>query len=215
MFYKNLIKATALCLTFFALLSASAIAQKQDDSPKVSGATIPGVSINVKKKSGGNIVATTKTDGDGNFSFTLPPGDYILEVISSQSNTASTIAGKHSPELMNRESAAAQTDKKNVKWISAKGSGYKFSIEGDGLTVGEASLIEDSTTDAELSKVGKTKYNEKTNESSRKIEGEGAAAKTSYNQKTNVATRVSITIEDKDVQKGAAVKIRGTVMTAQ
>ncbi len=67
------------------------------------------------------------------------------------------------------------------------------------MTVGEASLLEDSTTDAKLTSVGKTKYNEKTNESTRKIQQENAAAKTKYNEKTNVGTRVSIAIGDKGV----------------
>jgi len=87
---------------------------------------------------------------------------------------------------MTRESAAAQTDKK-LKWISGEGSSYKFSIEGDGLTVGEASLLEDETAVAQTSAVGKTKYNEK----------------------TNVSSRVDFAIKDRGVQKGAAVKITG------
>ncbi len=56
MLNRHVIKITALCLTFFALLSASIVAQKQDDSPKVTGLTIPGVDINVKKKPGGIMV---------------------------------------------------------------------------------------------------------------------------------------------------------------
>jgi len=43
MFNRNVIKMTALCLTFIALLSASVIAQKQNNSPlpQVLGLTTP------------------------------------------------------------------------------------------------------------------------------------------------------------------------------
>jgi hypothetical protein len=72
-------------------------------------------------------------------------------------------------DKFNKERKAAPVQPDKTKWISVEGSLYKFSLEGDGLTVGEASLLEDSTTDAKLTSVGKAKYNEKTNESTRKI----------------------------------------------
>src|SRR5262245_41501666 len=42
-----------------------------------SGAVIPGVDM--KLTQGSNVVAQTKTDAVGNFSFDVPPGDYRLE----------------------------------------------------------------------------------------------------------------------------------------
>jgi len=154
----------------------------------MSRAPIPGVDISVKKKADGKVVVTTLTDNEGSFSFTLPPGDYILQVGSDDGiKLADRVSSYPSSSAANAggadlAAALAQQDEK-TKWISVENSRYKFSIEGEGVTVGEASLV------AKPPAEGKTKYNEK----------------------TNVSTRVSIAIGDKGVQKFADVRISGKV----
>lgn len=185
---RNLIKTTIVCLSFLTLLSASAIAQPPNDPPQVLGATIPGIDIIVKKKPGGIVAGSTTTDSSGNFSFTLPPGEYTLQIGPAGNSATSKQSIKDS---MGGGAATGQATKKGVeKWIEIMGSPYKILLNGAELAPEDAS---------KLTSVGKTKYNEKTNVSSRVNSG---------------VFEVSMAIKDKGVNRGAAVKVSGTLARA-
>lgn len=135
MFTKNVIKMTALCLSFFAMLSATVVAQKQDNSlqPQVLGTTVPGIDIIVRKKPGNIIAAKATTDEDGKFSFTLPPGEYTITVKGKKvEGNGSTV----SVQSNNTDNTSRKKSPPRHRWISASGSPYKLSLDGDGLTIG-------------------------------------------------------------------------------
>ncbi len=177
----NKIKMTTLCLSFLALLSTSVVAQKTNDSPQLSGFNIPGVDIIVKKKPDGTVAAKTITDSSGVYSFTLDPGDYILQLGSSPSDKTRHITwDKYG-------SQRAVPLVKKTKWISVEGSLFKFSIEGDGITFGKATLLEDSTSFKDE---------------------QGKVVRTTRN------IQMEIAIKDQGVTRVAGVKISGKVVSA-
>jgi len=188
MLTRNFIKTSVLIAAFFTMLSASAVAQTPNDPPQVLGATIPGVDIVVKKKPGGIIAGSTTTDSSGNFSFTLPPGEYTLQIGPAGNSTNSKQSIKDS---MGGGAATGQATKKGLeKWIEIMGSPYKILLIAAELAPEDAS---------KLTSVGKTKYNEKTNVSSRVNSG---------------VFEISMAIKDKGVNRGAPVKITGTIARA-
>ncbi|MEE4311778.1 MAG: SdrD B-like domain-containing protein [candidate division KSB1 bacterium] len=42
---------------------------------------IPGVTVNIYDSPGGNLIATTTTDGNGNYNFIVNPGSYYIEIV--------------------------------------------------------------------------------------------------------------------------------------
>jgi hypothetical protein len=95
----------------------------------------PGVTVNLLDSTG-KVVATTTTDGNGNYSFSVPPGDYVVEIMVPGDSEVTTSVSQPITVAANGSQKAADFG------LAISGDSLAFTgPRNDGLTTLGASMV--------------------------------------------------------------------------